>query len=126
MSIPTTTPTGVPFEFEINTDISTVVIISQNGNRHEYMLRCLRDLNMWLKSNCNGNWVYLGSRGEEENSNTGTVEEWARSNTNPVFGFYGTTQGRRGRFASYIPSILEYFQFVEVTHNENRNQVRAL
>ena len=126
MAISITTPTGAPFEFDVDTKNSLIAIVSQNGNRHEYMLRCLRDLNIWLKNNCNGNWIYLRSRGEEEIPNAGTVEEWARSNINPVHGFYGLTQGRRGKFASYVPSILEYFQFVEITHNARNNQVRAM
>lgn len=70
--------------------------------------------------------IDLGSRGEEEIPNPSTVEEWARSNTNPVGGFYGVTQGRKGRFASYVPSVLEYLGFVEVEHNSRNNRVRAL
>lgn len=126
MAISIVTPTGIEFDFEIDTNNRTIVVITQNGNQHEYSLRALRDLYAWLKDSRNGDWVTLGTRGEEEIPNNGTVEEWARSNTNPITGFYGLTQGRRGRFASYIPSILEYYQFVEVTHEAQNNRVRAL
>ena len=120
------TPTGTKFEFEIDHNTQNIIITSEKGYQHEYLLRSLKDLYDWLKIDCRGNWIYLGSRGEEEIPNPGTVEEWARSNNNPVGGFYGLTQGRRGRFASYIPSILEYLGFVEIEHKPKNNQMRAI
>jgi len=126
MYIKIKTPTGTDFEFRIDKLLNKIIIRSQNANEHEYDLRSLRDLYSWLKINRGGNWVFLGSKGEEEVPNPGTVEEWARSNNNPVGGFYGLTQGRKGRFASYVPSILEYLGFVEVEHNPKNNRVRAI
>jgi hypothetical protein len=126
MAIPIMTPTGTKFEFEINFKERKIIITSRKGNQHEYRLRALKDLYVWLKNDREGNWVDLGSRGEEETPNPKTVEEWARSKSNPVAGFYGLTQGRRGRFASYIPSVLEYLGFVEVEHKPKKNRVRAL
>lgn len=90
------------------------------------MLQALRDLYVWLKHDCAGNWIYLGSKGEEEIPKQGTVEEWARSDANPVGGFYGVTPGRRGRFASYVPSLLELLGFLEVEYKPKNNRVRAL
>ena len=126
MDISMLTPTGTEFEFEIDSNNQKIIITSKKGNQHEYLLRALKDLYVWLENDCGRNWIYLGSRGEEEIPNPSTVEEWARSNTNPVGGFYGVTQGRKGRFASYVPSVLEYLGFVEVEHNPKNNRVRAL
>ncbi len=125
MSIKTNTPTGIPFEFDVDTDQDRIVITTQNSSQHAYMLRSLLDLYLWLKDDCDGNWVLLGAQGEEESPNVGTIEQWARSEQNSVNGFYGLTPGLRGEFASYIPSILEHFGFVEVEHNLRNNRIRA-
>lgn len=126
MKIVTKTPTGTEFEAEIDSVNERILITSKKGNQHEYMLRALRDLYIWLRVDCGGKWIYLGSKGEEEIPNQGTVEKWARCDTNPVGGFYGVTVGRRGRFASYVPSILEALGFLEVEHNPKNNRARAL
>lgn len=120
------TPTGTPFTALIDAERGCVVITSETGNDHAYSLSALRDLYLWLLNERNGEWVLLGSRGEEEIPPAGSVEEWARSENNPVGGFYGITRGRRGRFSSYVPSILEELGFVEVEHNARNNRVRAL
>ena len=86
----------------------------------------LKDLYIWLKYDQEGSDVLLGTRREEETPNPGTVEEWARSENNPINDFYGLTPGRRGQFSTYIPSILEFLGFVEITHNPNNNTVRAV
>jgi hypothetical protein len=83
-------------------------------------------LYLWLKETKKGNWVYLGSKNEEELPNQGTVEEWARSPNNPRGGFYGITSGRRGRFATFVPPILELMKLVEVERNPKNNRIRAL
>jgi hypothetical protein len=127
MSIRTQTPTNkASFEFDIDTNNNRIVITTTNGNQHAYHLNCLFDLYQWLKNDQEGQWVLLGTRGEEEEPDPDTVEAWARSPQNPIGGFYGLTNGRRGRFASYIPSVLECLGFVEVTHNAKDNVVRAL
>ena len=120
------TPTGTPFTAFIDTDSDCIVITSEAGNDHAYSLSALRDLYLWLLNERNGEWVLLGSRGEEDILQAGSVEEWARSENNPFGGFYGITQRRRGRFSSYVPSILEKLGFVEVEHNAQNNRVRAL
>ena len=126
MTIRLETPTGLPFEFSIDTNSAEIIITTQNGGSHRYKLSAINDLYNWLKDDNQGGWVYLGSKGEEETPRPGTVEEWARSPSNPVDGFYGTTNGHRGRFSSYIPSILEILGLAEVEHNANNNRVRSI
>ena len=126
MRIGIQTPTGTPFEFEINHENQTILIISSNNNQHEYSLTALKDLYDWLKIDNNSQWVLLGTQGEENEPAQNTVEEGARSPNNPNNGFVGITAGRRGLFASYVPSILEHFGFLEVEHNARNNRVRAI
>ena len=126
MTIRLETPTRTPFEFSIDTSSSEIIITTQNGNSHRYKLSAINDLYNWLKDDNQGGWVPLGSRGEEETPPPGTIEEWARSPSNPVCGFYGTTKGRRGRFSSYIPSILEVLGLAEVEHNAKNNKARSI
>jgi hypothetical protein len=54
-----------------------------------------------------GDWMPLGSTGEQKEPAAGTVESWARSKDNPVGGFYGCKKGLRGRFAMYVPPLME-------------------
>ena len=51
---------------------------------------------------------------------------WARSPENPVGGFYGLKKGLRGRFANYVPPVLEALGRAEVEHNARNNRMRAL
>jgi hypothetical protein len=125
MCINARTPTNIPFEFNIDTINQQIVITTQNRNNHAYMLRSLLDLYLWLKDDMQGEWVLLGTKQEAEEPNPNTVEAWARSQLNPVNGFYGLTNGRRCQFASYVPSILECLGFLEVTHNPKNNTVRV-
>jgi hypothetical protein len=120
------TPTGTPFSFRIDHVNSSIIITSQNNHEHRYQLRSLNDLYNWLLNDRNEEWVLLGTKGEEESPRSDTAEAWARSENNPVQGFYGITTGRRGRFATYIPSILESLGVVEVEHKKRNNRVRAL
>jgi hypothetical protein len=55
----------------------------------------------------------------------GTLEAWARSETNPVGGWYGLRKGYRGHFAMYIPPLLEHLGLVELEHNPRNNRIRA-
>ena len=123
MPISLSTPTGKPFDFDIRD--SEIIIVTEGGGSHRYQLRAINDLHHWLKITKNGDWIHLGSRGEEEEPNIDTVEHWARSQENPAEGFYGVTNGRRGRFASYIPSILEALGLAVVEHNPRNNRVRS-
>lgn len=115
------------FEFDISTlTLHQIRIISRNGTEFFYHLDAIRDLYLWLKDTRNGEWVELGTKNENETPNVGTVEEWARSRNNPIGDFYGLTPRFRGRFASFIPPILEFLGFAEVEHNPRNNRMRAL
>ena len=90
----------------------------------KYQLRALDDLHKMLKSK--GDWVPLGSADEQKPAAEGTVEAWGRSPKNPVGGWYGVKKGLRGRFANYVPPILEALGLAEVEHNPKNNRMRAL
>jgi hypothetical protein len=124
--MPIQTPTGTPFQYFINCEEAVIAIITEKGNRHDYQLSALTDLYQWLRNTLRGEWILLGTKKEDEIVNPITVESWARSPDNPVNGYYGLTPGRRGQFASYIPSILEHMGVVEVEHNAKNNRVRAI
>ena len=89
-----------------------------------YDLRCIDDLHALLKAH--GDWMLLGSADEQKPAAQGTVEAWARSTDNPIGGWYGLKKGLRGRFAMYIPPLLEALGLAEVEHNPKNNRMRAL
>ena len=64
-------------------------------------------------------------RRREQAAKDGTLEAWARSPENPVKGWYGLRKGYRGRFAMYVPPLLEHLGLVELEHNAKNNRVRA-
>ena len=68
----------------------------------------------------------LGSADEGKVAADGTVEAWARSEDNPVGGWYGLKKGLRGRFANYVPPVLEALGGVEVEHKARGNRMRAV
>jgi hypothetical protein len=124
------------FEFEVTLDnrIQIRKIVEPQNPREAYTLNppffynlnAITDLYLWLLSRQeNDGWVELGTKNETETPNAGTVEEWARSTTNPIGGFYGLTSRFRGRFATFIPPILEYMGLAEVEHNTGGNRMRA-
>ena len=43
----------------------------------------------------------------------------------PAGGWYGLRKGYRGRFAMYVPPLLEELGLVELEHNPRNNRVRA-
>jgi hypothetical protein len=67
----------------------------------------------------------LGATDEKKPAKDGTVEAWAREASNPVGGFYGLRKGYRGRFAMYVPPLLEHLGMVELEHQPRNNRVRA-
>ena len=89
-----------------------------------YQLRALDDLHAMLKAH--GDWMLLGSADEQKPAAEGTVEAWARSPDNPVGGWYGLKKGLRGRFAMYVPPLMEALGLAEVEHNPRNNRMRAL
>ena len=89
-----------------------------------YQLRGLDDLHAMLKAR--GDWVLLGNADEGKPVTTGSVEAWARDPSNPVGGYYGTRKGYRGRFANYVPPLMELLGLAEVEHNPRGNRMRAI
>lgn len=89
-----------------------------------YQLRCLEDLHAMLSEH--GDWMPLGNADEQKPAKEGTVEAWARSTDNPVGGWYGLRKGYRGRFANYVPPVMEVLGLAEVEHNPRNNRMRAI
>ncbi len=89
-----------------------------------YHLRCIEDLHAMLKEH--GEWIALGSADEQKPAKADTVEAWARSETNPVGGWYGLKKGLRGRFGMYVPPLLEELGLAELEHNARNNRMRAI
>lgn len=89
-----------------------------------YEYRCLKDLHTMLKKHAD--WMELGSADEQKEAKPNTVEAWARSPENPVGGWYGKKKGLRGRFAMYVPPLMEALGMAEVEHNPRNNRMRAL
>jgi hypothetical protein len=88
-----------------------------------YQLRCIEDLHAMLTAH--GDWMPLGGTDEQKPAPEGTVEAWGRDPGNPVGGWYGTKKGLRGRFGTYVPSLLEELGLAEVEHNPRNNRMRA-
>lgn len=72
-----------------------------------------------------GDWVPLGSADEQKPAAAGTIEAWARSSDNPIGGWYGLKKGLRGRFADYVPPVMEALALAEVEHFPKANRMRA-
>jgi uncharacterized protein DUF6855 len=99
------------------------LVVQVGKTELRYHLRCLDDLPAMLRQR--GDWVPLGSADEGKPAADGTVEAWARSADNPVGGWYGLKKGLRGRFANYVPPVLEELGVAEVEHQARGNRMRA-
>ena len=100
------------------------LVVQVGKTQLRYHLRAIEDLQKMLKKH--GDWLPLGSADEQKPAAEGTVEAWARASTNPVKGWYGLKKGLRGRFAMYVPPVLEVLGLAEVEHNPKNNRVRAV
>ncbi len=89
-----------------------------------YDARCLEDLRAMLEDK--GDWIELGSADEQKEAKTGSVEAWGRSSDNPIGGWYGLKKGLRGRFAMYVPPLMERLGLAEVEHNSRGNRMRVI
>jgi hypothetical protein len=99
-------------------------LVVQVGNTQlRYHLRAIEDLHKMLEKNAD--WVLLGSADEQKPAAEGTVEAWARAASNPVKGWYGLKKGLRGRFAMYVPPVLEALGLAELEHLPKNNRMRA-
>jgi len=120
------TPSGQS-EFQAFRDegLDPPALVVQVGKTEvRYDLRCLSDLQAMLKTH--GDWMPLGSADEQKPAAEGTVEAWGRSPDNPVGGWYGLKKGLRGRFAMYVPPVMEALGLAEVEHNPRNNRMRVV
>ena len=100
------------------------LVVQVGKTELRYHLRALEDVPAMLREH--GDWMALGSADEQKPAADGTVEAWARSADNPVGGWYGLRKGLRGRFANYVPPVLEALGGVEVEHKARGNRMRAI
>ena len=99
------------------------LVVQVGKTQLRYDLRCIDDLHAMLVEA--GDWVPLGNADEQKPAADGTVEAWARSDDNPIGGWYGLKKGLRGRFGNYVPPVLEHLGLAEVEHNPRNNRMRA-
>ncbi len=100
------------------------LVVQVGKTELRYHLRALEDVPAMLREH--GDWMPLGSTDEQKPATEGTVEAWGRSDDNPVGGWYGLKKGLRGRFANYVPPVLEALGGVEVEHKARGNRMRAV
>jgi hypothetical protein len=120
------TPSGGS-EYTVHRDETAdppALVCQVGSTKLSYHLRCIEDLHAMLKEH--GGWMPLGNADEQKPAKEGTVEAWARSSDNPVGGWYGLRKGYRGRFANYVPPVLEALGLAEVEHQPRNNRMRAI
>ncbi len=120
------TPSGGS-EFEAFRDETLdppALVVRVGKTELRYQLRCIDDLRAMLLAH--GDWMPLGSADEQKSAAEGTVEAWARSPENPVAGWYGLKKGLRGRFAMYVPPVMQALKLAEVENQPRNNRMRAL
>jgi hypothetical protein len=100
------------------------LVIRAGTTELRYHLQCIEDLQAMLKAH--GDWMLLGNADEQKPANPGTVEAWARSEDNPVGGWYGLRKGYRGRFGMYVPPVMEVLGLAEVERQPRNNRMRAI
>lgn len=105
-------------------DGGEILVCTVGSTKLHYNIRAIEDLHFMLKNY--GDWMELGSKDEKQQTNEGTVEHWARSKDNPVGGWYGLKKNFRGRFAMYMPPLLEYLGLAEVTHEKRNNKMKSI
>jgi len=120
----TTPPGSSEYEAYRDPDANPPALVVQVGATElRYHLGCIGDLAGML--NAAGDWVPLGVADEQKEAKPDTVEAWGRSADNPIGGWYGFKKGLRGRFANYVPPVLEVLGLAEVEHNPRNNRMRA-
>jgi hypothetical protein len=101
-----------------------LIVCLVGTTRLTYLARAIDDLHAMLRDH--GDWMELGAADEQKEAKPGTVEAWARSADNPVGGWYGQRKGYRGRFAMYMPPLMEALGLAELTHEARGNRMRAI
>ena len=100
------------------------LVVQVGTTQLRFHLRCIDDLQEMLKDH--GDWMPVGNADEQKPAAEGSVVAWARSEWNPVGGWYGLRKGYRGRFANYVPPVLEELGMATVEHNPRNNSMRAM
>jgi hypothetical protein len=119
-----TPPGSSSYEAHRDPGLDPPALVVQVGTTQlRYHLRAIDDLHAMLVAH--GDWMPLGSADEGKPASAGTVEAWARAPDNPVGGWYGLKKGLRGRFANYVPPVLELLGLAEVEHEPRNNRMRA-
>jgi hypothetical protein len=103
-------------------EADTLVIVV-GKTKLSYQWRALEDATAMLTEAVE--WVLLGNADEGKPVKDKTLEAWARSESNPVGGYYGLRKGYRGRFANYVSPVLEMLGHAELEHNARNNRIRA-
>ncbi len=118
------TPPGTS-EYTMHTeerDGKSVLVCTVGKTVLLYDASCIPALTSMLEEA--GDWVELGGADEQKPARPGTVEAWARSETNPVGGWYGLKKGLRGRFGVYVPPLMEALGLCEREHHPKGNRIR--
>jgi hypothetical protein len=110
--------------FRDATTTPPMLIVKVGKTELRYDLRAIADLHAMLEAH--GDWMLLGSADEQKPAAAGTVEAWARSSDNPIGGWYGLKKGLRGRFATYVPPVLDALGLAEVESKPRDNRMRAI
>ncbi len=121
-----TTPPGRS-EFEAYRDPEAdppALVVQVGSTQLRYHLSCIDEVHAMLLER--GDWMLLGNADEKKPVKPDTLEEWGRADDNPVGGYYGFKKGLRGRFANYVPPVLEVLGLVELEHNARNNRIRAI
>ena len=100
------------------------LVVQVGSTKLSYRLRAIEDCHAMLRKA--GDWVPLGNADEGKPVKAGTIEAWARDESNPVKGYYGLRKGYRGRFANYVTPVMELLGLVELEHGPKNNRVRAI
>lgn len=99
------------------------LVVQVGKTRLSYHWRAIEDAHGMLLAH--GDWMPLGNADEGKPTKAGTLEHWARDDTNPVGGYYGLRKGYRGRFANYVSPVMELLGLVELEHNARNNRVKG-
>lgn len=100
------------------------LVVQVGSTQLSYRLSGLDDCVAMLKER--NDWVPLGNADEGKPTPEGSIEAWARDESNPVGGYYGLRKGYRGRFANYVTPVLELLGHIELEHGARNNRARAV
>ncbi len=100
------------------------LVVQVGTTKLSYQLRAIDDCHVMLRNAAN--WMPLGNADEGKPVKEGTVEAWARDARNPIGGCTGLRKGYRGRFANYVPPVMQLLGLVELEHGPPNNRTRAI